>query len=172
VLSKFIHDDLGGSKSQVGIAWTVATFAEMPLIWSSIFFLKRFGVKGLVLCGFATSLVRMGLLWKVQSLSGLYLVQTLHGLFYGGSLSGVGIYLSRRYGDAAMHRLQLVSQSFYGGFAAAIGGKATGMVWASFGLRAVYFAAFLSMIAAFLWVLLGFKEETASAPEPHRSLPG
>jgi len=160
VLSNFIHDEIGGSKSQVGVAWTVATFAEMPLIWSSIFFLKRFGVKGLILCGFTTSMLRMGLLWQVHTLSGLYMVQTLHGLFFGGSLSGVGIYLSRRYGDAAMNRLQLVSQSFYGGLAAAIGGKATGMVWSNFGLRAVYLAAFISMALAFLWVLVGFKEKS------------
>jgi len=159
VLSNYIHDELGGSKSQVSLAWTIATFAEMPLIWCSIFFLKRFGVKGLILSGIVLSTARMGLLFVVRDLGSLYLVQILHGLFFGATLSGVGIYLSRRYGDLVMNRLQLISQSFYGGLAAAVGGKATGLIWEECGLRSVYLAAFLALVASLVWLTFWFRSE-------------
>ena len=162
VLSNYIHTELGGTKSQVSLAWTIATFAEMPLIWCSIFFLKRFGVKGLILSGIVTSTVRMGLLYVVRDLGALYVVQILHGLFFGATLSGVGIYLSRRYGDIMMNRLQLISQSFYGGLAAALGGKATGLIWEDFGLRSVYLAAFIALVASLIWLTFWFRPEQRS----------
>jgi PPP family 3-phenylpropionic acid transporter len=159
VISNFMHDDIGATKSQISLAWTIATTSEMPLIWASIYFLKRFGVKGLILSGIATSTARMGLLYLVDGLGALYAIQTLHGLFFGATLSGIGIYLSRRYGDQGMQRLQFVSQSFYGGMAAAVGGVATGIIWDGWGLRSVYLASFIALVVALTWLMLRFREE-------------
>lgn len=163
VLSNFIYNDLGGTKTQVSLAWTIATFAEMPLIWGSIFFLRRFGIKGLILTGFLCSTLRMGILSQVDTFGQLYVVQVLHGLFFGASLSGVGLWLAKRHGTDKLQRLQLVSQSFYGGVAAAIGGQATGMIWDAFGLRSVYFAAFLVLVVACTILIIGFREETQAS---------
>ncbi|HSQ43217.1 MAG TPA: MFS transporter [Fibrobacteraceae bacterium] len=154
VISNFIHDEIGAGKAQISIAWTIATFCEMPLIWSSIFFLRRFGVKGLILSGIITSTVRMGLLFLVHRLCGLYLVQILHGLFFGATLSGIGIYLDQRYGRSAAHSLQLAAQSFYGGIAATMGGFFTGWIWSWSSLRMVYLAAFVALAIALLWIAL------------------
>lgn len=159
VLSNFIFNDLGGSKSQVSLAWTIATFAEMPLIWGSIFFLRRFGIKGLILTGFLCSTARMGILSQVDTMGQLYAIQVLHGLFFGASLSGMGLWLAKRHGTDKLQRLQLVSQSLYGGVAAAIGGQATGMIWESFGLRSVYFAAFFTLLLACGILLFAFREQ-------------
>jgi len=158
VLSNFIYNDLGGSKSQVSLAWTIATCAEMPLIWGSIYFLKRFGIKGLILTGLTCSTIRMGVLSQVHTMGQLYAIQTLHGLFFGASLSGIGLWIAKRHGTERLQRLQLIAQSIYGGLAAAIGGQATGLIWDAWGLRTVYASAFFVLLIAIAILLWGFKD--------------
>jgi len=157
VISNFIHGEIGGSHAQVSLAWTIATFAEMPLIWGSILLMRKFGLKGLLLSGIVSSFIRMTLLWKVDSIGSLYAIQILHGLFFGATLSGVGIWLAQRYGAARMRSLQLVSQSFYTGLSGVLGGQMAGMVWEAYGLRSVYLWASILLLTSIGIILIGFK---------------
>lgn len=166
VLSNFIANHFEATKSQVSLAWTIATFSEVPLIWLSILILRRFGLKGLLLSGIFTSTIRMGLLFLVKDLSALYGVQVLHGLFYGSTLSGIGLYLARSHGDAQMQQLQMMAQSLYGGVATTIGAQVTGIIWNWAGLRNVYLIAFLTLCGASLWLIFNFRE-----PQEQNTLP-
>lgn len=156
VISNFIHGEIGGSHAQVSLAWTIATFAEMPLIWGSILLMRKFGLKGLLLSGMISSFIRMTLLWKVETMQSLYAIQILHGLFFGATLSGVGIWLAQRYGAARMRSLQLVSQSFYTGLSGVLGGQMAGMIWESFGLRSVYLWASVLLLISIGIIIIGF----------------
>ncbi|NLB62994.1 MAG: MFS transporter [Fibrobacter sp.] len=158
VLSNFIFTELKATNSQVSLAWTIATFAEIPMIFASIYFLQKFGIKGLILVGIFLSTFRMGAISQINNLHQLYAVQTLHGMFFGASLSGVGIYFGRKFGTKNMQKINLISQSIYGGLAGVIGGKAIGLIWHHQGLRNVYLYAFIALIFASLLGLFAFKE--------------
>lgn len=160
VISNFIHNELQGTPRQVGLAWTIATFTEFPLIWLTIPVLKRFGLKATLLTGVVSSTARMGLIWICTDIQWFYLVQIFHGLFFGTTLSTVGLYYARQYGPAAVHGLQLAGQSIYGGMASAIGGQMAGWVWSQYGLRQVYLVCFVLLSVALLSLLIFFKDRS------------
>jgi len=162
VIGNYIYNELGGTPRQVGIAWTIATFTEFPLIWLTIPVLKRFGLKATLLTGVVSSTLRMGLLWMCTDIHWLYLIQIFHGLFFGTTLSTVGLYFARRYGQGAVHGLQLAGQSIYGGLASALGGQLAGMVWSRYGLRSVYLVDFVLLVLALGCLLFVFKDRSAS----------
>jgi len=164
IISNFIYNELGGTPRQVGIAWTIATFTEFPLIWLTIPVLKRFGLKATLLTGVVSSTLRMGLVWLCTDIHWFYLIQMFHGLFFGTTLSTVGLYYARQYGPAAVHGLQLAGQSIYGGLASALGGQLAGMVWSHYGLRTVYLVDFVLLGIALLILLLFFKEPSPASP--------
>jgi predicted MFS family arabinose efflux permease len=166
VISNFIYNEIGGSPRQVGIAWSIATFTEFPLIWLTIPILKRYGLKVTLLTGVVSSTLRMGLIWLCTDIHWLYAIQIFHGLFFGTTLSMVGIFYARQYGPAAVHGLQLVGQSIYGGLASAIGGQLTGMIWSHFGLRSVYLVAFVLLLGALGALVFLFREPTPNTTAP------
>jgi predicted MFS family arabinose efflux permease len=155
IISNFIYNELGGTPRQVGLAWTIATFTEFPLIWLTIPVLKRFGLKATLLTGIVSSTLRMGLVWLCTDIHWFYVIQIFHGLFFGTTLSTVGLYYARRYGQNAVHGLQLAGQSIYGGLATALGGQLAGLVWSHYGLRTVYLVDFV-LLAIALGILLLF----------------
>ena len=160
IISNFIHNELGGSPSQVGLAWTIATFTEFPLVWLTIPVLRRFGLKATLLTGVVSSTLRMGLIYLCTDLHWFYAIQMFHGLFFGTTLSTVGIYYARHYGAASVHGLQLAGQSIYGGLASALGGQLAGYVWSTYGLRQVYLGAFLLLTLALAALLFFFHERS------------
>lgn len=162
IIGNFIYHELHGTPRQVGVAWTIATFTEFPLIWLTIPVYKRFGLKATLLTGVVSSTLRMGLVWLCTDLSWFYLIQMFHGLFFGTTLSTVGLFFARRHGVESVHGLQLAGQSIYGGMASALGGQLAGVIWSHWGIRNVYLVDFLLLLTALTILVFFFKVPPAS----------
>lgn len=163
IIGNHMHHELTASPAQISKAWTIATFSEIPLIWLAILFMRRYGLKALMLTGLCTSTLRMLLIWQITDLHWFYATQVFHGLFFGATLSGIGIHLAHMYGTKSLHGMQMVSQLLYGGIATSLGGLASGWIWANFGLRSVYLVAFLCLLVATIWFTISYREPASIA---------
>jgi PPP family 3-phenylpropionic acid transporter len=153
LLGNFIRSELGGTNADVGKAWSIATFFEIPLIWAGIYLFRRMGLKNLMLAGIVILGIRFSLNAFCPSIEFFFYIQTIHGLFYGATLTGMGIYFRRVYGEQHVHHLQLFAGVIYGGLASALSGKIGTLIWEYQGLRTMYiwFGAFAFMAALALW---------------------
>ena len=85
-----LMQSLGGSKSLTGIAITVATLSELPVMFFSGSLLRRLKTRGLFILAMAVTGIRCLLLGVAGSPAGVMAVQVLHGMTFAALLvSGV-----------------------------------------------------------------------------------
>ncbi|MBF0196554.1 MAG: MFS transporter [Planctomycetes bacterium] len=154
LLGNFITNELGENNAYVGTAWSVATFMEIPFILSSIFILKYFKLKTLLLIGLIVMTIRMFLTYTCTSPEVFLLIQALHGVYFGTTTVGISIYLKQAYGEDNLHLTQTYSNMIIAGIGAAIAGKINGFIWSDFGLRNIYLVAACFGLVSFLGILL------------------
>lgn len=137
-VGNFIQNELDGTPTDVSIAWSTATFLEIPFFGLSIWILNRFGLKQLLFFGMITNALRLILTAHCDSLYTLYAIQGLHGIFYGATLSGFSIYLNQYYKSNQIHHLQLFSSFLYAGIGSSLAGKLGASLWDYQDLRFTY----------------------------------
>jgi len=75
--------DLGASTAMIGVAWAIATLAEVGLMAVSSHLLARFGAPTLLVAGTAVTAARWLLIGSVGSLPLLLALQPLHAISFG-----------------------------------------------------------------------------------------
>ena len=165
LIGNFIKGELGGTETDVSWAWTLATFAEVPLIWCSILLLKKTNLKFFIFIGLLSTTIRMGLTWHVEDLTQFYYIQTLHGIFYGTSLTGFGIYLQKKYGEAKLFIFQQYTAVIALGIPGAIAGRLAGWIWDEYGFRTLYQVSFVFGLLACTVLLLWFSIKDIESSE-------
>ena len=123
-----LMQSLGGSKSLTGIAITVSTLSELPVMFFSSLLLRRMKTRGLFTLAMALTGIRCLLFGVAGSPAGIIAVQLLHGLTYGALwVSGV-TYAS----ENAPAGLSATAQGLFGsvlmGFGAAAGNLLGGIL--------------------------------------------
>jgi PPP family 3-phenylpropionic acid transporter len=122
----------------VGIALTVSTIFEVPIMLSSHFFLKRFGNQGLLFMAMAVVGLRNLLYAQVTDPNQILLIQVMHGFTYPAIwLAGVNFVAEK-----APTGLNATAQGMFTtvlmGFGTAIGNLLSGVLIDDFGIRGMF----------------------------------
>lgn len=148
VLGNFVTGPLGGRVNDISRAWALATGVEIFLMFAAIPFLKRFGVRRLVLLGLTSMCAR----WLWVALSPNYAVflgaQLLHGIMVAGFFTGQSLFLARLLPPDRVSSGTTLASALNGGVMSILGTFIAGQIWQHMGLRAVYFATTVVSLVA------------------------
>ena len=164
VLGNFVTGPLGGKVNDISRAWAMATGFEMLLMFAAIPFLKRFGVRRLILLGLSSMCVR----WLWVGLAPSYAVflgaQILHGVMVAGFFTGQNLFLAKLLPPDRVSSGTTLASALNGGVMSIVGTFLAGQIWFHFGLRMVYFVtAGVSLLALLVFWRL--------APDPAGPVP-
>jgi MFS transporter, PPP family, 3-phenylpropionic acid transporter len=162
----FIHmETLGMSKTLMGLALTVSTLSEIPVMFFAGRFLKRFNPRDLLLLALLVVGARL-LLYSASSQGWqILLIQLVHGLTFP-IIWVAGVSYADR---VAPPGLSASAQGMFGstlmGIGAALGGLLAGILLQGLGSAGMYLAIGLGLVAiAFFFLLMRFvsgsKEES------------
>lgn len=162
----FIHmESLGMSKTLMGLALTVSTLSEIPVMFFAGRFLKRFNPRDLLLLALLVVGARL-LLYSASSQGWqILLIQLVHGLTFP-IIWVAGVSYADR---VAPPGLSASAQGMFGstlmGIGAALGGLLAGILLQGLGSAGMYLAIGLGLVAiALLFILVRFvsgsKEES------------
>lgn len=130
--------ELGASAGVMGLALTLATLSELPVLFFADRLLKRFGSFGLLSLGMAVTGVRLLLFAAASAPAGVLAFQFMNGLTFPAVwVAGVAFAY-----DNAPPGLSATAQGLFGamifGFGAAAGGLLGGLLLEAVGGRAMY----------------------------------
>ncbi len=131
-------EELGASRSTMGIALTISTIGELPILFYANRLLKRFGASGLLILGLTMTGVRLLLYAWLNFPAGILFFQLLNGMTFPMVwVAGVS------YADEnAPEGMKATAQGLWGamvfGFGAAAGGLIGGLMLGSIGGRWMY----------------------------------
>jgi len=153
VLGNLITGPLGGRPRDISRAWALATGFELVLMFVSIPFLRRFGVRAFVLGGIFSMVVRW--LWVGLAPSyGVFLgAQVFHGLMVAGLFTGQNLFLARLLPPDRVSSGTALASALNGGVMTTLGTFFAGQIWTWWGLRSVYLVAAAISCGAFLFFL-------------------
>lgn len=165
-ISLFLSD-LGASGSQIGLAHTIASVSELPVMALSPLALRRWGARPLLQVAGLLYALRMGLFIVAPSVEWALAAQILHGLCFG-TLWTAGVVEAQR---LAPPGLDATAQSLFGlavfGAASTLASAVGGQIYRDFGadvLFGIAGAAALLGGLALLWSPAGRAAERPTAP--------
>tara|TARA_B100001059_G_scaffold77371_1_gene75062 strand:- start:2530 stop:3702 length:1173 start_codon:yes stop_codon:yes gene_type:complete len=143
-----IHlEDLGYSRSVIGLLWALGVLAEIVLFLLMRPLLARFSLKSLLVASFALASMRWVLLGNLaDSLLTLLLAQCLHAATFGAFHVSAIHFVQHKFSA----RLQGQGQAFYAtlaGVGGALGALYSGYVWDSLGAAWTFGIASLAALA-------------------------
>ncbi len=100
--------ELGGDLDTVALMWIPMLLMEIPLVFASGRFLRRFGPRALVATGVGADGVRWLACSYVEDLNGIFALQLLHGVVVAGLTIGTALYAESVVPD----RLRASAQAF------------------------------------------------------------
>ena len=132
-------DELGYSKTMIGVLWAVSVAAEIVWFFTQSRWLPKFSLPGWLLLCAATMVLRMGLTtWAAEWLLALLLAQLLHALTFATQHSVCIALLSEYFPGRLRGRGQALYASIGYGVPGVLGALGGGALSDAFGLRAVY----------------------------------
>ncbi|MDX1454509.1 MAG: MFS transporter [Gammaproteobacteria bacterium] len=158
-------EDLGYSRSQVGQFWALGVFAEIGVFLLMPWLLRRFSLKGLLLCALLVTTGRWLMIGLIaDKMWALLLAQSLHlasfGIYHGVAV----VFIHRLFTGSLQGRGQALYSSLGFGAGGAVGSVMAGYIWSSVSPAAVFLAAAAATGLAALLAMLGVVEPRASAP--------
>lgn len=160
--------DLGAGESLMGVALTMGTVAEVPVLFYVTHFIKRFSAYTLVVFSIAMTAVRFLLMAAAPGPEFVLIVQLLNGLNYP-LLTVAGVtYADEQAPAGSRATAQGLFNVALGGIGSALGGFVGGLLFDGIGPRGMYvvFAVFIVLVLLFVTVVrraLPPEQEPASA---------
>lgn len=155
---------LNASKTVMGLALTVSTVSELPVLFFGDRLLRRFGAYGLFVLAMVVTGVRLLLYAAVSAPAGVLVFQVLNGLTFPAAwVAGV------TYSDQnAPPGMSATAQGLFGavvfGFGAAAGGLFGGLLLASIGGRGMYLVFGVGMLVSTAVITLVARRLPADKP--------
>jgi len=158
--------EMGGQSWHINLAWCFSTLPELGFMFLGIPFLRRFGLKSMVLVGIFSNALRWFWVSQATGLPQIYASQTLHGIMVVGLMTGQSLCLARLLPPGRQASGMAVASILNGGVAGILGSSIAGWIWQTWSLRAVYGVAgvVLTLSGILFWVFVP-SLEAAPAPE-------
>jgi len=148
-----IHlENLGYGSSFIGIAWALASIAEIVVMLNSDRILKRFSIEDILFFSFMAATLRWFALYFATSAAALLLLQVLHAMTYGAFHVASILYIDSQTPDEAKTLGQAVNNAVTYGLGLMVGFFISGFLFESVGSFSLFMVS--SFIALFGGVLL------------------
>jgi len=152
-------EDLGAGGEQIGLAYTIASISELPVMALSALALRRWGARPLMVTAGLAYALRMLLYWVAPSPEWALAIQLLHGLCFA-SLWTAGVVEAQR---LAPPGLEATAQSLFGtavfGIAVALANAIGGVIYRDYGYGALFAAAAFAALVGAGGLAFGAPEE-------------
>ncbi|MEN9355269.1 MAG: hypothetical protein RL318_2594, partial [Fibrobacterota bacterium] len=158
---------IAGQPRDISRAWSISTFLEMAFMFAGIAFLKRFGLKKLVLVGILATAVRWLWVSQATSLGQIFASQALHGILVVGLMTGQQLCLARLLPENLQASGMAASSILNGGVAGMLGCFLAGWIWETWSIQCAYAVAgsILLVSAVLFWWLVPDLETVAGNPQ-------
>jgi PPP family 3-phenylpropionic acid transporter len=165
-LSLFLSD-LGAGGAAIGLAYTIASLSELPVMALSPLVLRRWGARPLLVVAGLLYALRMGIYIIAPSAAWALAAQALHGLCFG-ALWTAGVVEAQR---LAPPGLESTAQSLFGiavfGVAGALASALGGQIYRDFGADTLFAIVGAAALLGALGLLLGWRAgQQADRPAP------
>lgn len=152
-----IHlENLGFSGSFIGIAWAVASTAEILVMVSSERILKRFSHEKILMAAFGTAVIRWAILYYATSAPLILFSQILHALTYGAFHVASILYMDKLTPATAKTLGQAVNNAVTYGFGIMAGFLFNGYFFEIIGAPALF--AISALMAGIGGLIMGFSQ--------------
>ncbi len=144
-------DELGYSKTMIGVLWAVSVAAEIVWFFTQSRWLPRFSLSAWLLICALVMVLRMGLTtWAAGWLLALLLAQVLHALTFATHHTVCITLLSQYFPDRLRGRGQALYSSIGYGVPGVLGAMGGGAISDAYGLSAVYSVSIVTSVLACL----------------------
>ncbi len=155
-------DGIGTGEGIIGLAWTLASISEIPVMLGSGAIIQRISASGLLKIGFLTYALRWLLFSFISNPVLALAVQLMHGLSFGAFLVGGVTYINKLSPEGLGTTAQAIFNTVSFGLGSIAGAMAGGYFYDTVGMMTLF--RILSLIAviglAMFW-LSGASEEEA-----------
>jgi PPP family 3-phenylpropionic acid transporter len=163
-LSLFLSD-LGASDTEIGLAYTIASLSELPVMALSPLLIRRWGARPLLMVAGLLYALRMGLYIAGPTVGWALATQALHGLCFG-ALWTAGVVEAQR---LAPPGLEATAQSLFGmavfGVASTLASALGGQIYRDLGVVALFALAGALALLGALGLLSGMGVREADVRE-------
>lgn len=163
-LSLYLQD-LGASDQQIGLAVSVGSLTELPVMALAPLVLRRWGARPLLILAGTLYAVRVILYALAPSFGWALAAQLLHGPCFAALWTG-GVEEARR---LAPRGLESTAQSLFGtmffGIATAIASATGGVLYRDYGYATLFAVGAAAALLGTLGLLLGMRGQPVSQPE-------
>ncbi|MDA8402935.1 MAG: MFS transporter [Desulfobacteraceae bacterium] len=150
-----IHlENLGFSGSFIGIAWAIASTAEILVMVNSERILRRFSHEKILMVAFGAAVIRWAILYVATSAPLILFSQTLHALTYGAFHVASILYMDKLTPDSAKTLGQTVNNAVTYGFGIMVGFLFNGYFFERIGAPALF--AISAMMAGIGGLVMAF----------------
>jgi MFS transporter, PPP family, 3-phenylpropionic acid transporter len=143
-------NELGASKTVMGISMVVSSLSEVPILFFSNFLIQRFRAHGLLLLGLAVTGLRLVLFSLVNLPLGIVVLQSIQGLTFP-IIWVAGVAYANEHSPRGM---SATAQGLFGsmlmGFGAAAGNLIGGFLMDAYGMQIMYMFFGLLVLGALL----------------------
>lgn len=148
-------ETLGTRESLMGLALTIGTLAEMPILFFMSYFIQRFKAYSLVIFSIAMTGVRLLLLASTSNPIFVILIQILNGVNYPLLLVSGVTYADEQAPKGFHATAQGLFSTAMGGIGTALGGFIGGLLFDQFGAKRMYlvFGSFVVIVVCVVFVL-------------------
>lgn len=161
ILANLITGPLRRGPRDISRAWAVATGFEIAFMFLAIPFVRRFGLKSLLVTGFAATSLRWVVSGVAADYAWLLVAQTLHGLMVVGIFTGQSLILARLSPPQRLSSAMAAATLLNGGVMSVAGALLAGWIWQRWGVRTVCFTTAAVALGAALFY-------AAKGPAPGR----
>jgi PPP family 3-phenylpropionic acid transporter len=146
--------ELGAAESMMGLALTVGTIAEIPVLFFASQFIQRFRAYALLVFSLALTSLRFLLLAVAPAPAFVLFVQLLNGFNYPLLTVAAVTYADEHAPRGFRATAQGLFNAAMGGIGAAVGGFAGGILFESLGARGLYLVLFVFLAVVLVVVSL------------------
>ncbi|KJS15840.1 MAG: hypothetical protein VR69_11235 [Peptococcaceae bacterium BRH_c4b] len=159
-MSIFIKS-MGGNEAIVGLAWTVAPLAEIPVFALGGLLLSRYSESALMTAAAALFVVRWGLFSVISTPEMIIGAQLFHGVTFGLLFMCAVSYMSKSVPERLRSSGQGLLSCFFGGVAGITGSSLGGLLMSRWGPVSLYTVCTLISTAAFVLFLFRYRQSNA-----------
>ncbi|MBU2622351.1 MAG: MFS transporter [Proteobacteria bacterium] len=162
-----IHlENIGYGRTFIGIAWAIASIAEILVMINSDRIFKRFSIKNVIIFSFITAVARWLTLSAVKSPALILLSQTFHAVTYGAFHISSILYIDSMTSDETKTLGQSLNNAVTYGLGLMVGFFASGWLYEKAGSPAIFALSSLIALAGGIIFMVFKFDGLVKSPSP------